>query len=888
MSNNVAISIRADVADLVAKRAIMSEQLKLANKDLRSFAQAAQTGGATTELRQGMLASATAVSSARAQIAALDKSVKALAQTQQAAAGMTNAQRAGMQQFGYQAGDIITMANLGARPMQIFASQIGQVVQATQLMAGGTSKFATFLGGPWGIAAAVGVQALVPLVAKLFEGSDAVSDETAKLEENARQALATARAKDAFARSEEGARDSVRNLTEDLKEQNDALRTRAELLNRQAHQDLATLQTSQAADQDRLARLSASPSKGNFSERNRLREAIAERSAEILQAERNLLATRADLAEEAARRIVDPVAGIRRAYDGPDGLITKAKQAAVAEGAVTAATRDRIAALIRERDAKIEAEQARQRTPRQRAAPAGPSIVSQWAQQLQDQQIASDKLLADQTAGELAFWQSKVALTRQGSREWLDVQGRIFRASQTLAREAFAERIAISDAELNEARGNWAATRAIWDRRLATIAEAHTEESAEYRRAQREFASAQRRHEEEMADALRQSREREVGALRQHLDALRGVREQEAAATAQLVRDQAEGSPFGEIGAAQAVLEQHRQLGQQRLVDLETVYAAQAQLLDDAIVDAAAKYGQDSAAYIAAVDAKKAADQEYYDQRAAMEADLRAQAIQDVLAVKAAYQSSMSSIVEATSSGVVGMLARTQSFAQAAGGVYNSLVGVVDQVLQRMLTRWITTHVLMSAEQKAQLAVQVASHAGAESLKVAATGAGQAGQILATMSGSEAKAMIVGASNAAEINSDAATAAAAAYKAMAGVPVIGPALGAAAAATTFAAVSGFGKMAKFDGGADRLGRDQIALVHAGERIVPTRQNDKLSAMIDRGALGANRSTNVTNHYTSNINAGAAPRDVISEIEKRQQHFIRMFERWIRDGKVKVP
>jgi len=95
---------------------------------------------------------------------------------QRAVAGATGQSRAGMQQLGYQLGDAATMFSLGARPAQIFASQIGQITQAVQLMAGGTSRFAAFLGGPWGIALSVGAIVLAPLVSKLFEGSTAADD----------------------------------------------------------------------------------------------------------------------------------------------------------------------------------------------------------------------------------------------------------------------------------------------------------------------------------------------------------------------------------------------------------------------------------------------------------------------------------------------------------------------------------------------------------------------------------------------------------------------------------------------------------------------------------------------------------------------------------------
>lgn len=99
---------------------------------------------------------------------------------------MAGAQRAGMQQLSYQLGDAATMWAMGAKPMQIFASQSGQVLQAVQLMTGGTSKLAGFLGGPWGIAMMAATTILVPLIGKLWETDEALS----AVEKSAKDALA--------------------------------------------------------------------------------------------------------------------------------------------------------------------------------------------------------------------------------------------------------------------------------------------------------------------------------------------------------------------------------------------------------------------------------------------------------------------------------------------------------------------------------------------------------------------------------------------------------------------------------------------------------------------------------------------------------------------------
>lgn len=126
------------------------------------------------------------------------------------------AQRAGLQQLSMQLGDMATMYSLGARPAQIFASQIGQVTQAIQLAAGGANRFAAFLGGPWGIALTVAVMVLTPLIGKLWESESAMKAVT----------LASDGMGDA-----QGALGKIFDLTTGkIKNQNEMLRLNAQLM----------------------------------------------------------------------------------------------------------------------------------------------------------------------------------------------------------------------------------------------------------------------------------------------------------------------------------------------------------------------------------------------------------------------------------------------------------------------------------------------------------------------------------------------------------------------------------------------------------------------------------------------------------------------------------
>lgn len=88
----------------------------------------------------------------------------------------TGSMQAGMQQLGYQINDVATMWSLGAKPMQIFSSQIGQTTQAIALMSNGAGKFGAFMASGWGVAITAGVIVLGSFIPKLLETKDAMED----------------------------------------------------------------------------------------------------------------------------------------------------------------------------------------------------------------------------------------------------------------------------------------------------------------------------------------------------------------------------------------------------------------------------------------------------------------------------------------------------------------------------------------------------------------------------------------------------------------------------------------------------------------------------------------------------------------------------------------
>ncbi len=161
----------------------MAERLGEALLDLRTNDAGFNAGIAQAEGRAQKLGSTldrTSGSSAKlaSEMVATGRSAQVMGagfeQAGQRVVQSAGAQRAGMQQLSFQLNDIATMYALGARPMQIFASQSGQVIQSIQMMSGGTSRLAAILGGPWGIAITSAAVVLTPFIGKLFEAEDAL------------------------------------------------------------------------------------------------------------------------------------------------------------------------------------------------------------------------------------------------------------------------------------------------------------------------------------------------------------------------------------------------------------------------------------------------------------------------------------------------------------------------------------------------------------------------------------------------------------------------------------------------------------------------------------------------------------------------------------------
>jgi hypothetical protein len=98
-----------------------------------------------------------------------------------------------------------------------------------------------------------------------------------------------------------------------------------------------------------------------------------------------------------------------------------------------------------------------------------------------------------------------------------------------------------------------------------------------------------------------------------------------------------------------------------------------------------------------------------------------------------------------------------------------------------------------------------------------------------------------------EVMHAAGAAAAKAYEAMAGIPVIGPVLGAAAAGATFAGVMAFESMAGAEQG---VPRDMPIFAHQGEMILPRNISESVKTMADNGGSNGGGDTHIHMHVSA--------------------------------------
>lgn len=310
-----------------------------------------------------------------------------------------------MQNVSYSAQDMFTQLSMNANFFNVLAVQGMQATGAMTVLEGRLGKFATFMQGPWGLAISGGILVLGALTKDLDLFDDKLGDATEKLKKDAAESALAETAKKRFARSIEGVTAATIEQAKALdaaarSEESAAERANINAKNKLA-EALAVRQATSARLDEALAlerSLKGSPLTNAYlsqnGERSQLQDRIkdleaekAKADAQVRKQQAQVEETRVDLAQEAARRSVDPIARINRLYDEQAQAAERAARAEARRGAtVTSNLTNQLALIERNRKAALEAEQVRQQRDRKAERDAeranGPAANRQFGREI--------------------------------------------------------------------------------------------------------------------------------------------------------------------------------------------------------------------------------------------------------------------------------------------------------------------------------------------------------------------------------------------------------------------------------------------------------------------------------------------------------------------------
>lgn len=310
----------------------------------------------------------------------------------------------------------------------------------------------------------------------------------------------------------------------------------------------------------------------------------------------------------------------------------------------------------------------------------------------------------------------------------------------------------------------------------------------------------------------------------------------------------------GRITHSQALADFAEFVTQKRALQLEAM---------DSIIT---QLGQESSAYRQAAADRIRVEQQAQRQLAQLRGEQLKETARAAQEIARTWSQSFSGVEGAFKSSITGMLMGTTTLQRGALAVGQAVAGGFVELGFKLVSQWAATELaktaISSAATEARVAREVAtggsgwgallaSWLGMEAGKTAAHAAGVTTRTAITVAGVATEKAAEKAGAMASIGGDAAAAAAGAYKAMVGIPVIGPILAPIAAGVAFAAVMAFGgNIPGFAAGTMNVPQDMTARIHKGEMIVPAGIASALRAGqaaqgFNPGALGGAASVNLS-------------------------------------------
>ena len=412
------------------------------------------------------------------------------------------------------------------------------------------------------------------------------------------------------------------------------------------------------------------------------------------------------------------------------------------------------------------------------------SRMDQWKAELDEEKRATGGLLRDTMAMEEAFWRKKLTLARGNQKETLAIQKELFSINKQQAQKQYDEDKAALQFKLEQEKFSWTARAAILRDEANLAKQAYGERSQQHMEALRNIEREEMRHREFLkgieAEKIQQQQDSSTRRIAMERDVLNFQKE------------------FGVINGreyVEAVRRQEEEEYQAKLAGLQQKKAL---------------YAEDEAAQLKIRGELAGLEQEH--QRSVLQSQMEM-----AREVRQAWTNAMNVVTSTVSSSVQGMIMGTQSAKQAVANIYSNLLGSFIDMGIKMLANWIATQMGMTSITATQSAARGAAEATAATTAAAAD---------------------VGAAEV-SISAQAAKSGAGTWAAISQIPVIGPFIAPAMAATAFAAAIAFvGKMRSASGGYDiPSGVNPMVQAHAEEMILPKEIANPMRDMLAGGGGG---------------------------------------------------
>lgn len=476
----------------------------------------------------------------------------------------------------------------------------------------------------------------------------------------------------------------------------------------------------------------------------------------------------------------------------------------------------------------------------------GPSEISKMQEELNDELNLTKNYFKDADQVETEFWTKKLATATKGTALYISIEAKLSTLRKRMAKTSYADDLAALKNKIDEEKGNLAGEEKAWDDYLKKIEDVMGGTSKEYKAAAKEARDAAQKIAEARAKMLEKKEkdaEQPVG------------RADQAHQTSQELK-----------GGA---LDYSHEQG---LMSDRKYAEAKKQLLIEQIQDEQnyentinamkmASFQQQLQVQGLSRDAIKNINEQIEAQTQQHEDKLQQIRDKGLLGYQKANEQVSSATNEAWTKTYDAMASHLQqslnagiehgfNFQAAMRGMAITVLDSWVDMGAKMLTTWLKNLIFQKTATAATTAVDVTTHTAGEVAKTGATVVGTEARVAATASGAVQERSINFITTIKTIAGHAAKAAAGAYAALASVPIIGPVLGAAAAAGTFAAVLAFGAFASAAGGQVQVPYDgQMTELHKDEMVLPAWAANPL-----RANLKASNSNGVFNTAAAAGNA----------------------------------